>query len=80
MENRYAKIKTMVSVFDQYGMTPVSKVKKKDFVNDLGFDKVYVEGLFYDVERAMHVDLDATEVELLHTPNDLINFILTKSN
>ncbi len=80
MENKYAKIKTMVSVFDQYGIAPVSKLKKKNFVNDLGFDKVYVEGLFYDVERAMHVDLEANEIELLQTPNDLMNFILTKSN
>lgn len=76
--SNYMKIKSIVKVFKNYGIQWPSKVKEASFVKDLGFDKVFVGGLIYDVEEALHVSLNESEAEQLKSPKDVINYMLQK--
>ena len=76
--SNYVKIKSMIKAFQNYGIYQPSKVKEADFVKDLGFDKAFVNGLIYDVEEALHVSLNESEVEQLQSPKDVIEYMLSK--
>lgn len=76
----FRKIKAMIEVMGKYGISPISKVKKSDFVKDMGFDKVYLGGLIYDVEDALNVQLKEEEVNLIHCPDELIHSMLKYQN
>lgn len=76
----YSKIKSMVKIFRTYGIHHPSKVRDAGFEKDLGFDKVFVGGLIYDVEEALQVFLNQDEVDLIENPKDLISFMLDKTS
>ncbi len=78
--NNYTKIKTIIKVMGKYGIAPLSKVKGSDFVQDLGFDQIYLGGLIYDVEDALHVQLNDEEVKNLRNPQELIGLMLRYPN
>ncbi|MDN3669379.1 hypothetical protein QWY93_08560 [Echinicola jeungdonensis] len=80
MKTNYTKIKTIIQVMGKYGVKPLSKMKGADFVHDLGFDAVYVGGLIYDVEDALHVRLDDDEAKNLRNPQELIGSMLRYQN
>lgn len=70
----------MVKVFKTYGINHPSKVRDAGFEKDLGFDKVFVGGLIYDVEEALHVSLNQEEVDQIRNPKDLIQYMLDKTS
>ncbi len=76
----YSKIKSMVKVFKTYGIDQPSKVRDAGFEKDLGFDKVFVGGLIYDVEEALQVVLNEDEVDKIQNPKDLIRYMLDKTS
>ena len=76
----YAKLKSMVKVFKNYGIDHPSRVREAGFEKDLGFDKVFVGGLIYDVEEALEIILDQDEVDKIENPNDLISFMMDKTS
>ncbi|GAB3650080.1 hypothetical protein GCM10028791_16800 [Echinicola sediminis] len=76
----FRKIKAMIEVMGKYGISPISKVKKSDFVKDMGFDKVYLGGLIYDVEDALNVQLKEEEVDLINCPSELISYMVEYRN
>jgi len=76
----YSKIKSMVKVFKSYGIHHPSKVRDAGFEKDLGFDKVFVGGLIYDVEEALQVFLDQEEVDRIQDPKGLIRYMLDKTS
>lgn len=70
----------MVKVFKTYGIDEPSKVRDAGFEKDLGFDKVFVGGLIFDVEEALHVSLNQEEVDRIENPKDLIQYMLGKTS
>ncbi len=74
----YAKIKAMVKVFKNYGISHPSKVMDSPFEAELGFDKAYLEGLIFDVEEALQVILTEEEIPLLRHPKDLFGHMLER--
>ena len=70
----------MVKVFKNYGIDHPSKVMDAQFEKDLGFDKVFVGGLIYDVEEALQVFLNQDEADRLHNPKEVIQFMLDKTS
>lgn len=76
--SNYVKIKSMVKVFKHYGIHQPSRVKEASFVKDLGFDKVFVGGLIYDVEEALRISLSEKEVAQLQSPQDVFAYMLSK--
>lgn len=76
----YSKIKSMVKVFKTYGIDHPSKVRDAGFEKDLGFDKVFVGGLIYDVEEALQVFLNQEEADRIENPKDLIGYMLDKTS
>ena len=76
----YSKIKSMVKVFKTYGIDHPSKVRDAGFEKDLGFDKVFVGGLIYDVEEVLQVFLLQEEVDRIENPKDLIRYMLDKTS
>jgi len=78
--NNYTKLKAIVAVLGQYGIAPVAKVRQADFVEDLGFDKVFLNGLIFDVENVLHMELEEEIVNSLRKPEDLIQHFLQHQN
>ncbi len=78
--NNYTRLKAIVEVFGQYGIAPVAKVMQADFVKDLGFDKVFLNGLIFDVENVLHMELEDEIVQSLRKPEDLIQYFLQHQN
>ncbi|MBD8489644.1 hypothetical protein IFO69_12885 [Echinicola sp. CAU 1574] len=78
--NNYTKLKTIIEVMGKYGITPISKLKRSDFVKDMGFDKVYLDGLIYDVEDALQVELNEETANSLKSPDELIRYMLQHQN
>ena len=76
----YTRLKAIVEVFGQYGIAPVAKVRQADFVKDLGFDKVFLNGLIFDVENVLHMELDEEIVQSLRKPEDLMQYFLQHQN
>lgn len=76
--SNYVKLKSIVKVFKNYGIDRPSKVKEANFVKDLGFDPVFVGGLLYDVEEALHLSLEQSEADKLESPKDVIEYMLSK--
>jgi len=77
---KFTKIKMMIEVMGKYGISPISRLKRSDFVKDMGFDKVFLGGLIYDVEDALNVRLKEEEVNLLNCPDELITYMLEYQN
>ncbi len=75
----YTKIKSMVKVFKNYGIDHPSKVREARFDKDMGFDKVFIGGLIFDVEEALQVSLNQEEADLLQNPQEVIQFMLGKT-
>lgn len=78
--NNYTRLKAIVEVMGQYGIAPVAKVRQADFVEDLGFDKVFLNGLIFDVENVLKVELNEEIVNSLKKPEDLIQYFLQHQN
>lgn len=74
--SHYSKIKSMVKVFKSYGIEYPSRVKMAGFEKELGFDRIFVEGLIFDMEEALQVYLDQKEADLIVNPLDLIQYML----
>ncbi|GGZ35065.1 hypothetical protein GCM10007049_30600 [Echinicola pacifica] len=78
--NNFTKLKAIIEVMGKYGIHPISKVKSADFVKDLGFDKVYLNGLIYDVEDALHLELQEEVISSITNPDALIKNMLQHQN
>ncbi|UCS94878.1 hypothetical protein KZP23_07665 [Echinicola marina] len=78
--NNYSKLKTIIQVMGKYGIAPISKQKRSNFVEDMGFDKVFLDGLIYDVEDALKVELQEDVARSLRSPAELINHMLQYQN
>ena len=76
----YSKIKSMVKVFKSYGIEYPSKVKKAAFEKELGFDRIFVGGLIFDMEEAIQVYLDQEEVDLIKNPLDIMHYMLGRTH
>lgn len=76
----YSKIKSMVRVFKSYGIEYPSKVKKAGFENELGFDRIFVGGLIFDMEEAIQVYLGQEEADLIKNPLDVIRYMLGRDS
>ncbi len=76
----YTKIKSMVKVFKSYGIEYPSKVKKAGFEKELGFDRIFVGGLIFDMEEAIQVYLGQEEADLIENPLDVIQHMLGRTD
>ncbi|WP_137401982.1 acyl carrier protein [Echinicola rosea] len=76
----YTKLKTIIEVMGKYGITTVSKVKRSDFVEDMGFDQIYLNGLIFEVEDALHLELSEEMAHSLKSPEELIRFMIQHQN
>ncbi|AGA77817.1 hypothetical protein [Echinicola vietnamensis] len=78
--NNYTKLKTIIEVMGKYGITPISKVKRSDFMEDMGFDRVFLDGLIFDVEDALHLELTEEMAHSLRSPEELIRHMIQHQN
>lgn len=76
----YSKIKSMVRVFKSYGIEYPSKVKEAGFENELGFDRIFVGGLIFDMEEAIQVYLNQEEADLIESPLDVMQQMLGRTD
>ncbi|WP_215225246.1 hypothetical protein [Echinicola shivajiensis] len=78
--NNYSKLKTIIQVMGKYGIAPISKQKQSYFMEDMGFDRVFLDGLIYDVEDALKVELQEEVAQSFRSPVELIDHMLQYQN
>ncbi len=53
---------------------------KERLVQDLGFDSISIVYMAFTIEKEFHVDMTKTSFKSFKTVDDVINYILKKSN
>ncbi|OOG68602.1 hypothetical protein [Algoriphagus sp. A40] len=72
MKGIIKKSKIMISVFREFGI-PITGTKKfRQFYSDIPVDKIYVEGILFELECRLGVTLEDSVNEQIHSPLDVI--------
>ena len=80
MDSRISSLKKIIRVFRKYGIVIIGKRKFDDFYLDLHMDKIFVNGLIYEVEYALRKEISEENIPSLSTPLALVNAFLQVSN
>lgn len=73
MSNRISSLKKIILVFRRYGIQIIGKRKFDDFYHDLHMDKIFVNGLIFEVEYELKKDLEEEFIPDISTPFALTN-------
>jgi acyl carrier protein len=76
MDSRISSLKKIIRVFRQYGIVIIGKRKFDNFYHDLHMDKVFVNGLIFEVEYALRKDISEESIVSVSTPLALVNAFL----
>lgn len=80
MVSRISIIKKIIRVFRKYGIVIIGKRKFDDFYNDLHMDKIFVNGLIFEVEYALRKEISDENFSSVSTPLALVNAFLQVNN
>ena len=80
MDSRISILKKIIHVFRKYGIVIIGKRKFDDFYHDLHMDKIFVNGLIFEVEFALRKDISEECLTSVSTPQALVNAFLPVSN
>ncbi|WP_026956369.1 hypothetical protein [Algoriphagus vanfongensis] len=73
----YSTLKKISQVFSQYGIVLTGKKKFASFESDLHMDKIFVNGLIYDLEYALHKELEEEKVAGVQAPAHVIELLMS---
>jgi hypothetical protein len=74
--NRISNMKKAIGVFRSYGIPLSGKQKSANFYKELHMDKVYVDGLIFELELELNKILQEEKIALLETPSELLQELL----
>ncbi len=72
-----SNFKKIINVFQHYGITLTGKKKSANFYTGLHMEKVFVEGLIFELEYSLKTDLEESKVKSVETPEQLINYFIS---
>jgi acyl carrier protein len=73
---QYHQIKKMIEVFRLYGIQTIGEKKFASFYNDLKMDKIYVQGLIYELELTVNRQITDTQAATVESPAQLIEILV----
>ena len=74
----YLKLRKAVFVFKQYGITLFGNNKKANLYRDLNMDPVFINGLVFELEFALQVEMDKNLELKMTVPAQLIQNLVEK--
>jgi len=80
MKSRISNFKKIISVFRKYGIEIMGERKFDHFYNDLHMDKVFVNGLIYEVECELKSYLADEHLPKVSSPSALVFAFLQKDS
>lgn len=73
-----SNFKTIINVFQHYGIALTGKRKFANFYSGLRMERVFVEGLIFELEYSLKTDLEESQVKVVQTPEQLINYFISR--
>ena len=77
--NKISSIKTILDILKKYGIQVMGKRKYDHFYHDLNIDKVFVDGLIFEVEYALEKELGDEYIQAVESPISLVRIFLDKA-
>lgn len=74
--NKFTNMKKAIGVFRSYGIPLSGKNKSANFYNELNMDKVFVDGLIFELEYELNKILEEEKIGRLETPSELLQELL----
>ncbi len=72
----YAKFRKIIAVFRLYGISLLGKRKFDNLYKDHKMDQVFVLGLIFELELALHREMDDEEAYAVQVPVSIIEKLL----
>lgn len=73
----YSELRKISKVFQQYGIDLTGKRKFASFERDLQMDKVFVNGLIYELEYELSKVLEDEKVANVQAPAQVIELLIS---
>lgn len=73
---KYSQLRKITQVFSEYGIVLTGVRKHDHFLFDLRMDKIFLNGLIYELEYALNIELDDHKVMNVDAPSQLIALLL----
>ena len=77
--NNISSIKRILGVLKKYGIQITGKRKYDHFYEDLNIDKVFVDGLIFEVEYELKKELADEYLQAVESPFSLVKIFLEKA-
>lgn len=77
--NNISLIKKILGVLNKYGIQTTGSKKYDHFYKDLNIDKVFVDGLIYEVEYELKKELGDEHIQAVESPFSLVKIFLEKA-
>ncbi|WP_194976734.1 acyl carrier protein [Aquiflexum lacus] len=72
-----SNMKKAISVFKTYGIPLTGKRKSANFYKELQMDKMFVDGLIFELEYELKRELEDEKISKIETPSELIEHLLS---
>ena len=76
MNQHFSRIKKAVEVFHSYGIYVNGHRKNDHFIQKLNMDPIFVNGLIFELEYQLQVNLHEEKLKSAGTPKALIDLLL----
>ena len=73
---KYSQLRKITKVFSEYGIVLTGPRKHDHFLVDLQMDKIFLNGLIYELEYALNIELEDHKVINVDAPSNLIALLL----
>lgn len=73
----YSNLRKISKVFHQYGIDLTGKRKFASFEGDLKMDKIFVNGLIFDLEYELSKELEDEKVAGIQAPAQVIELLIS---
>ncbi|MCE7056072.1 acyl carrier protein [Algoriphagus sp. AGSA1] len=73
---KYSQLRKITQVFGEYGIVLTGVRKHDHFIYDLQMDKIFLNGLIFELEYALNKELEDHKVFQVNAPSQLIALLL----
>ncbi|REG94578.1 acyl carrier protein [Algoriphagus antarcticus] len=73
---KYSQLRKITQVFNEYGIVLTGARKHDHFIFDLRMDKIFLNGLIFELEYALEKELEDHKVIAVDAPSQLIAMLI----
>ncbi|WP_192350131.1 acyl carrier protein [Algoriphagus sp. Y33] len=73
---KYSQLRKITQIFGEYGIVLTGARKHDHFIFDLRMDKIFLNGLIFELEYALNKELEDHKVFQIDAPSQLIALLL----